>query len=162
MFGIFIFVTVLLAIANQTVQIPFQSNQTSTIKNDHLVNVTNVDIQQIVDELRKNRSLLEENGPRQVILSVVSFFVAMALAIFGIQLVFRPQKREVKYFTASILSLIIPVTILLISYVASVILGIPGLGIIAKNVWLFASLMLLIPVITLIFLLILHRKVKEQ
>jgi len=86
----------------------------------------------------------------------------MAFTIFGIQLAFRPQQTEIKYFTAAILSLVIPVTVLLVAFVGSNILGFQTLGLISKNVWLFASLMLLIPIFTLIILIILHRISRER
>jgi hypothetical protein len=86
----------------------------------------------------------------------------MAFTIFGIQLAFRPQKTEIKYFTVAILSLIIPVTVLLIAFVGSNVLGIQTFGLISKNVWLFASVMLLIPIFTLIILVILHRISRER
>jgi hypothetical protein len=116
----------------------------------------------MINELRKFRTVLEENAPRQVVLSIVSFFVAMAFTIFGIQLAFRPQKTEIKYFTAAILSLVIPVTVLLVTFVVSNVLGIQTFSLISKNVWLFASVMLLIPIFTLIILLILHRISRER
>ena len=116
----------------------------------------------MIDELRKSRTLLEVSAPRQVVLSIVSFFVAMAFTIFGIQLAFRPQKTEIKYFTVAILSLIIPVTVLLITFVGSNVLGIQSFGLISRNVWLFASVMLLIPIFTLIILVILHRIRRER
>jgi len=116
----------------------------------------------MINELRKFRTVLEENAPRQVVLSIVSFFVAMAFTIFGIQLAFRPQKTEIKYFTAAILSLIIPITVLLVTFVVSNVIGIQTFSLISKNVWLFASVMLLIPIFTLIILLILHRISRQQ
>lgn len=134
-------VMLLLVISSPIIITSFQITQAQTTSNNQL----------------DNSSL---DAQRQVILTIVSFFVALAMAIFGIQLAFRPRRSDLKYFTAAILALIIPVTGLLISFIAVSILGIPDLGIIAKNVWLFASLMLLIPVITLFVLLILHRRVQ--
>ena len=160
---VLITVMVLLTIAFQTMQGSLQTNRVLAIENDPLAkNGTNNETQIIINELRKSRSVLEENAPRQVILSVVSFFVAMAFTIFGIQLAFRPQKREIKYFTAAILSLIIPVSVLLIMFVGSNVLGIQAFSLISKNVWFFASVMLLIPIFTLIILLILHRISRQQ
>ena len=161
-----VFVTVmffLLTIPYQTVQGSLQIDQILASKNDTLYkNGTDDKAQIIINELRKFRTVLEESGPRQVILSIVSFFVAMAFTIFGIQLAFRPQKTEIKYFNVAILSLLIPVTILLVMFVGSNVLGIQTLGLISKNVWLFASVMLLIPIFTLIILVILHRISREQ
>ena len=155
---ILIIVMVLFSISFQTTQGSLQINQVLASKNDTLYkNGTDDKTQNIINELRKSRIVLEETAPRQVVLSIVSFFVAMAFTIFGIQLAFRPQKTEIKYFTAAILSLIIPVTVLLIMFVGSNVLGIQTFGLISKNVWLFASVMLLIPIFTLIILLILHR-----
>jgi hypothetical protein len=160
---VLITVMVLLTIPVQTMQGSLQTNRVLAIENDPLAkNGTNNETQIIINELRKSRSVQEENAPRQVILSVVSFFVAMAFTIFGIQLAFRPQKREIKYFTAAILSLIIPVSVLLITFVGSNVLGIQTFSLISKNVWLFASVMLLIPIFTLIILLILHRITRQQ
>ena len=156
-------VMVLLTIPYQTMQGSLQTNRVLAIENDPLAkNGTNNETQIIINELRKSRSVQEENAPRQVILSVVSFFVAMAFTIFGIQLAFRPQKTEIKYFNVAILSLIIPVTVLLVMFVGSSVLGIQAFGIISKNVWLFASVMLLIPIFTLIILVILHRISRER
>ncbi len=160
---VLITVMVLLTIAFQTMQGSLQTNRVLAIENDPLAkNGTNNETQIIINELRKSRSVQEENAPRQVILSVVSFFVAIAFTIFGIQLAFRPQKREIKYFTAAILSLIIPVSVLLIMFVGSNVLGIQAFSLISKNVWFFASVMLLIPIFTLIILLILHRISRQQ
>lgn len=136
-------VMLLLVISSPIIITSFQITQAQTTSNNKL----------------DNSSL---DAQRQVILTIVSFFVALAMAIFGLQLAFRPRKYDIKYFTAAILALIIPVTALLVSFTAASILGIPGLGIIAKNVWLFASLMLLIPIITLFVLLILHRRVRQN
>jgi len=153
----------LLTIPDQTMQGSSQINQVLASKNDTLyTNGTDDKTQVMIDELRKSRTVLEVSAPRQVVLSIVSFFVAMAFTIFGIQLAFRPQKTEIKYFTAAILSLIIPVTVLLIAFVGSNVLGIQTLGLISKNVWLFASVMLLIPIFTLIILVILHRISRER
>ncbi|MDW3614751.1 MAG: hypothetical protein QN773_09770, partial [Nitrososphaeraceae archaeon] len=147
----------------QTMQGSLQINQVLASKNDTLLtNGTDDKTQIMIDELRKSRTLLEVSAPRQVVLSIVSFFVAMAFTIFGIQLAFRPQKTEIKYFTVAILSLIIPVTVLLITFVASNVLGIQSFGLISRNVWLFASVMLLIPIFTLIILVILHRIRRER
>jgi hypothetical protein len=160
---VLITVMVLLTIPYQTMQGLLQTNRVLAVENDPLSkNGTNNETQIIINELRKSRIVQEENAPRQVILSVVSFFVAMAFTIFGIQLAFRPQKAEIKYFTAAILSLIIPVTVLLIMFVGSNVLGIQTFSLISKNVWLFASVMLLIPIFTLIILLILHRISRQQ
>ncbi len=153
----------LLTISYQTMQGSLQINQVLASKNDTLLtNGTDDKTQIMIDELRKSRTLLEVSAPRQVVLSIVSFFVAMAFTIFGIQLAFRPQKTEIKYFTVAILSLVIPVTVLLITFVASNVLGIQSFGLISRNVWLFASVMLLIPIFTLIILVILHRIRRER
>ena len=152
-----------LTIPYQTMQGSLQINQVLASKNDTLYkNGTDDKTQIMIDELRKSRTVLEVSAPRQVVLSIVSFFVAMAFTIFGIQLAFRPQKTEIKYFTVAILSLIIPVTVLLITFVGSNVLGIQSIGLISRNVWLFASVMLLIPIFTLIILVILHRISREQ
>jgi hypothetical protein len=151
----------LLTIPYQTVQGLLQINQALASKNDTLYkNGTDDKTQIMINELRKFRTVLEETAPRQVVLSIVSFFVAFT--IFGIQLAFRPQKTEIKYFTAAILSLIIPVTVLLVTFVVSNVLDIQTFSLISKNVWLFASVMLLIPIFTLIILLILHRISRQQ
>ena len=153
----------LLTMPYQTMLGSLQINQVLASKNDTLLtNGTDDKTQIMIDELRKSRTLLEVSAPRQVVLSIVSFFVAMAFTIFGIQLAFRPQKTEIKYFTVAILSLIIPVTVLLITFVASNVLGIQSFGLISRNVWLFASVMLLIPIFTLIILVILHRIRRER
>ncbi|MDW0181074.1 MAG: hypothetical protein QN784_01925 [Nitrososphaeraceae archaeon] len=153
----------LMTVPYQTMQGSLQINQVLASKNDTLItNGTDDKTQIMIDELRKSRTLLEVSAPRQVVLSIVSFFVAMAFTIFGIQLAFRPQKTEIKYFTVAILSLIIPVTVLLITFVASNVLGIQSFGLISRNVWLFASVMLLIPIFTLIILVILHRIRRER
>ena len=153
----------LLTIPYQTMQGSLQINQVLASKNDTLYkNGTDDKTQIMIDELRKSRTVLEVSAPRQVVLSIVSFFVAMAFTIFGIQLAFRPQKREIKYFTVGILSLVIPVTLLLIRFVGSNVLVIQTFGLISKNVWLFASVMLLIPIFTLIILVILHRISRER
>ena len=153
----------LLTIPYQTMQGSLQINQVLASKNDTLYkNGTDDKTQIIINELRQSRIVLQESAPRQVVLSIVSFFVAMAFTIFGIQLAFRPQKTEIKYFTVAILSLIIPVTVLLIAFVGSNVLGIQTFGLISKNVWLFASVMLLIPIFTLIILVILHRISRER
>lgn len=153
----------LMTIPYQTMQGSLQINQVLASKNDTLLtNGTDDKTQIMIDELRKSRTLLEVSAPRQVVLSIVSFFVAMAFTIFGIQLAFRPQKTEIKYFTVAILSLIIPVTVLLIMFVGSNILDIQTFGLISRNVWLFASVMLLIPIFTLIILVILHRIRRER
>ncbi|MFZ0741022.1 MAG: hypothetical protein WAM54_05455 [Nitrososphaeraceae archaeon] len=152
-----------MTIPYQTMQGSLQINQVLASKNDTLLtNGTDDKTQIMIDELRKSRTLLEVSAPRQVVLSIVSFFVAMAFTIFGIQLAFRPQKTEIKYFNVAILSLIIPVTVLLVMFVGSSVLGIQAFGIISKNVWLFASVMLLIPIFTLIILVILHRISRER
>ena len=152
-----------LTIPYQTMQGSLQINQVLASKNDTLYkNGTDDKTQIMIDELRKSRTVLEVSAPRQVVLSIVSFFVAMAFTIFGIQLAFRPQKTEIKYFTVAILSLIIPVTVLLIAFVGSNVLGFQTFGLISKNVWLFASVMLLIPIFTLIILVILHRISRER
>ena len=161
----FVLVTVmfLLTMPYQTMLGSLQINQVLASKNDTLfTNGTDDKTQIMIDELRKSRTLLEVSAPRQVVLSIVSFFVAMAFTIFGIQLAFRPQKTEIKYFTVAILSLIIPVTVLLITFVGSNVLGIQSFGLISRNVWLFASVMLLIPIFTLIILVILHRIRRER
>ena len=152
----------LLTIPYQTVQGSLQINQVLASKNDTIYKNGTDDKTQMINELRKFRTVLEENAPRQVVLSIVSFFVAMAFTIFGIQLAFRPQKTEIKYFTAAILSLIIPITVLLVTFVVSNVIGIQTFSLISKNVWLFASVMLLIPIFTLIILLILHRISRQQ
>lgn len=153
----------LFTIPYQTIQGSLQINQLLASKNDTLYkNGTDDKTQIIINELRKSRTVLEVTAPRQVVLSIVSFFVAMAFTIFGIQLAFRPQKTEIKYFNVAILSLLIPVTVLLIAFVGSNVLGIQTLGLISKNVWLFASVMLLIPIFTLIILVILHRISRER
>ena len=153
----------LLTMPYQTMLGSLQINQVLASKNDTLYkNGTDDKTQIMIDELRKSRTLLEVSAPRQVVLSIVSFFVAMAFTIFGIQLAFRPQKTEIKYFTVAILSLIIPVTVLLITFVGSNVLGIQSFGLISRNVWLFASVMLLIPIFTLIILVILHRIRRER
>ena len=160
---VLVIVMFLLTIPYQTMQGSLQINQVLASKNDTLYkNGTDDKTQIMIDELRKSRTLLEESAPRQVVLSIVSFFVAMAFTIFGIQLAFRPQKTEIKYFNVAILSLIIPVTVLLVMFVGSSVLGIQAFGIISKNVWLFASVMLLIPIFTLIILVILHRISRER
>ncbi|MDW0139488.1 MAG: hypothetical protein QOK60_07820 [Nitrososphaeraceae archaeon] len=152
-----------MTIPYQTMQGSLQINQVLASKNDTLYkNGTDDKTQIIINELRQSRIVLQESAPRQVVLSIVSFFVAMAFTIFGIQLAFRPQKTEIKYFNVAILSLIIPVTVLLVMFVGSSVLGIQAFGIISKNVWLFASVMLLIPIFTLIILVILHRISRER
>lgn len=160
---VLIIVMFLLTIPYQTMQGSLQINQVLASKNDTLYkNGTDDKTQIIINELRQSRIVLQESAPRQVVLSIVSFFVAMAFTIFGIQLAFRPQKTEIKYFNVAILSLIIPVTVLLVMFVGSSVLGIQAFGIISKNVWLFASVMLLIPIFTLIVLVILHRISRER
>ncbi|MDW0147387.1 MAG: hypothetical protein QOK59_01740 [Nitrososphaeraceae archaeon] len=160
---VLIIVMFLLTIPYQTMQGSLQINQVLASKNDTLYkNGTDDKTQIIINELRQSRIVLQESAPRQVVLSIVSFFVAMAFTIFGIQLAFRPQKTEIKYFNVAILSLIIPVTVLLVMFVGSSVLGIQAFGIISKNVWLFASVMLLIPIFTLIILVILHRISRER
>jgi hypothetical protein len=160
---VLITVVFLLTLHFQTTQGPLQINQVLASKNDTVYkNGSDDNTQIIIDELRKSRVVLEVSAPRQVVLSIVSFFVAMAFTIFGIQLAFRPQKAEIKYFTVAILSLIIPVTVLLITFLGSNVLGIQTLGLISENVWLFASVMLLIPIFTLIILVILHRVSRER
>ena len=136
----------------------FLVNKVEPLNNNETSNDTEV----VIKDLKKSMTALAESAPRQVVLSIVSFFVAMAFTIFGIQLAFRPQKAEIKYFTAAILSLIIPVTVLLVTFVGSNVLGIQTFGLISQNVWLFASLMLLIPIFTLIILVILHRISRER
>lgn len=138
--------------------IRFLVNKVEPLNNNETSNDTEV----VIKDLKKSLTALAESAPRQVVLSIVSFFVAMAFTIFGIQLAFRPQKAEIKYFTAAILSLIIPVTVLLVTFVGSNVLGIQTFGLISQNVWLFASLMLLIPIFTLIILVILHRISRER
>ena len=158
-----IIVMFLLTIPYQTMQGSLQINQVLASKNDTIYkNGTDDKTQIIINELRQSRIVLQESAPRQVVLSIVSFFVAMAFTIFGIQLAFRPQKTEIKYFNVAILSLIIPVTVLLVMFVGSSVLGIQAFGLISKNVWLFASVMLLIPIFTLIVLVILHRISRER
>jgi hypothetical protein len=160
---ILVTVMFLLTMVYQTMPGSFQINQVLASKNETLnKNGTDDKTQVMIDELRKSRIVLEVSAPRQVVLSIVSFFVALAFTIFGIQLAFRPQKTEIKYFTAAILSLIIPITVLLIMFVGSNVLGIQTLGLISRNVWLFASVMLLIPIFTLIILVILHRIRRER
>lgn len=160
---VLIIVMFLLTIPYQTMQGSLQINQVLASKNDTLYkNGTDDKTQIIINELRQSRIVLQESAPRQVVLSIVSFFVAMAFTIFGIQLAFRPQKTEIKYFNVAILSLIIPVTVLLVMFVGSSVLGIQAFGLISKNVWLFASVMLLIPIFTLIILVILHRISRER
>jgi len=158
-----IIVMFLLTIPYQTMQGSLQVSEVLASKNDTLyTNGTEDKTQIIINELRQSRIVLQESAPRQVVLSIVSFFVAMAFTIFGIQLAFRPQKTEIKYFNVAILSLIIPVTVLLVMFVGSSVLGIQAFGLISKNVWLFASVMLLIPIFTLIVLVILHRISRER
>jgi hypothetical protein len=160
---ILVTVMFLFTIPYQTIQGSLQINQVLASTNDTLYkNGTDDKTQIIINELRKSRTVLEVSAPRQVVLSIVSFFVAMAFTIFGIQLAFRPQKAEIKYFNVAILSLLIPVTVLLVMFVGSNVLGIQTLGLISKNVWLFASVMLLIPIFTLIILVILHRISRER
>jgi hypothetical protein len=160
---IFIILMFLLTIPYQTMQGSLQINRVLASKNDTLYkNGTDDKTQIIINELRQSRIVLQESAPRQVVLSIVSFFVAMAFTIFGIQLAFRPQKTEIKYFNVAILSLIIPVTVLLVMFVGSSVLGMQAFGLISKNVWLFASVMLLIPIFTLIVLVILHRISRER
>jgi hypothetical protein len=162
-FVVLVTVVSLLTIPYQSLQGSLQINQVLASKNDTIFkNGTDDKTQIIINELRKSRTVLEVSAPRQVVLSIVSFFVAMAFTIFGIQLAFRPQKTEIKYFNVAILSLLIPVTMLLIAFVGSNVLGIQTLGLISKNVWLFASVMLLIPIFTLIILVILHRISRER
>jgi len=162
----FILVTVVFLMSTpyyQTIQGSLKIDQYLASKNDTLYkNATDDETQIIINELRKFTTVLEVSAPRQVVLSIVSFFVAIAFTIFGIKLAFRPQKTEIKYFNAAILSLLIPVTVLLVMFVGSNILGIQTLGLISKNVWLFASVMLLIPIFTLIILVILHRISRER
>ena len=146
-------VMILLVMSSPIITASFQISRAQTTKIISSYNNT-LDTEKILGKIYST----ENFDPRQVILTIVSFFVALAMAIFGIQLAFRPRKSDIKYFTAAILALIIPVTGLLVSFIAASILEIPGLGIIANNVWLFASLMLLIPIITLVVLLILHQK----
>ena len=147
----------------QAIQGALQIDQDLASKNDTInKNGTDNNTQVIINELRKFTTVVEVSAPRQVVLSIVSFFVAIAFTIFGIKLAFRPQKTEIKYFNAAILSLLIPVTVLLVMFVGSNILGIQTLGLISKNVWLFASVMLLIPIFTLIILVILHRISRER
>lgn len=160
---ILLILMILLGISYQNTHASLQLNRILVNKvepqeNDETSNNTEV----VIKDLRKSMTALAESAPRQVVLSIVSFFVAMAFTIFGIQLAFRPQKAEIKYFTAAILSLIIPVTVLLVTFVGSNILGIQTFGLISQNVWLFASLMLLIPIFTLIILVILHRISRER
>ena len=160
---IFLIVMVLLGITFQNTHGSLQLNRFLVTNVDPLgKNGNNNDTDTVINDLKKSMTVLEESAPRQVVLSIVSFFVAMAFTIFGIQLAFRPQKTEIKYFTAAILSLVIPVTVLLVTFVGSNVLGIQTFGIISKNVWLFASLMLLIPIFTLIILVILHRISRER
>jgi hypothetical protein len=160
---ILLILMILLGISYQNTHASLQLNRILVNKiepqeNDETSNNTEV----VIKDLRKSMTALAESAPRQVVLSIVSFFVAMAFTIFGIQLAFRPQKAEIKYFTAAILSLIIPVTVLLVTFVGSNVLGIQTFGLISQNVWLFASLMLLIPIFTLIILVILHRISRER
>ena len=160
---VLVIVMFLMTIPYQTMRGSLQITQVLASKNDTiLTNGTDDKTQIMINELKKFRTVLEENAPRQVVLSIVSFFVAMAFTIFGIQLAFRPQKTEIKYFTAAILSLIIPISVLLVTFVVSNVLGIQTFSLISKNVWLFASVMLLIPIFTLIILLILHRISRQQ
>ena len=160
---ILLILMIILGIAYQNAQASLQLNRFLVNKvepqdNNETSNGTEV----VIKDLKKSMTALAESAPRQVVLSIVSFFVAMAFTIFGIQLAFRPQKAEIKYFTAAILSLIIPVTVLLVTFVGSNVLGIQTFGLISQNVWLFASLMLLIPIFTLIILVILHRISRER
>ncbi|HEX2304892.1 MAG TPA: hypothetical protein VHH33_01255, partial [Nitrososphaeraceae archaeon] len=86
---VFVTVMFLLNIPYQTVQGSLQINQVLASKNDTLYkNGTDDKTQIVINELRKFRTVLEETAPRQVVLSIVSFFVAMAFTIFGIQLAF--------------------------------------------------------------------------
>jgi hypothetical protein len=154
---------IILGIAYQNAQASLQLNRFLVNKVEPQdYNETSNDTEVVIKDLKKSMTALAESAPRQVVLSIVSFFVAMAFTIFGIQLAFRPQKAEIKYFTAAILSLIIPVTVLLVTFVGSNVLGIQTFGLISQNVWLFASLMLLIPIFTLIILVILHRISRER
>jgi hypothetical protein len=154
---------IILGIAYQNAQASLQLNRFLVNKVEPQdYNETSNDTEVVIKDLKKSMTALAESAPRQVVLSIVSFFVAMAFTIFGIQLAFRPQKAEIKYFTAAILSLIIPVTVLLVTFVGSNVLGIQTFGLISQNVWLFASLMLLIPIFTLIILVILHRTSRER
>lgn len=154
---------IILGIAYQNAQASLQLNRFLVNKvGPQDYNETSNDTEVVIKDLKKSMTALAESAPRQVVLSIVSFFVAMAFTIFGIQLAFRPQKAEIKYFTAAILSLIIPVTVLLVTFVGSNVLGIQTFGLISQNVWLFASLMLLIPIFTLIILVILHRISRER
>ena len=94
---ILVTVMFLLTIHYQTMQGPLQINQVLASKNDTLfTNGTDDKTQIMIDELRKSRTVLEVSAPRQVVLSIVSFFVAMAFTIFGIQLAFRQKKTEIK------------------------------------------------------------------
>jgi uncharacterized protein YsxB (DUF464 family) len=160
---ILLILMIILGIAYQNAQASLQLNRFLVNKVEPQdYNETSNDTEVVIKDLKKSMTALAESAPRQVVLSIVSFFVAMAFTIFGIQLAFRPQKAEIKYFTAAILSLIIPVTVLLVTFVGSNVLGIQTFGLISQNVWLFASLMLLIPIFTLIILVILHRISRER
>ena len=160
---ILLILMIILGIAYQNVQASLQLNRFLVNKVEPQdYNETSNETEVVIKDLKKSMTALAESAPRQVVLSIVSFFVAMAFTIFGIQLAFRPQKAEIKYFTAAILSLIIPVTVLLVTFVGSNVLGIQTFGLISQNVWLFASLMLLIPIFTLIILVILHRISRER
>jgi preprotein translocase subunit SecY len=92
---------VLLSMPIQTMQISLLTNQ--SVSKRILNNETNDNTQAIVNELRKMRSVLEVSAPRQVILTIVSFFVAIAFTVFGVQLAFRPEKTEIKYFRVAIM-----------------------------------------------------------
>jgi hypothetical protein len=96
-FSILVVVMVLLSIPTQTMQISLLTNQ--SISKRILNNETNNNTQAIVNELRKMRGILEGSRPRQVILTIVSFFVAIAFTVFGVQLAFRPEKTEIKYLS---------------------------------------------------------------
>ena len=160
---ILLILMIILGIAYQNAHASLQLNRFLVNKVEPQdYNETSNDTEVVIKDLKKSMTALAESAPRQVVLSIVSFFVAMAFTIFGIQLAFRPQKAEIKYFTAAILSLIIPVTVLLVTFVGSNVLGIQTFGLISQNVWLFASLMLLIPIFTLIILVILHRISRER
>lgn len=77
---VLITVMFLLTIPYQTIEESLQINQVLASKNDTIYkNGTDDKTQIIINELRKSRTVLEESAPRQVVLSIVSFFVAMGL-----------------------------------------------------------------------------------
>ena len=90
-----IIVVMILSVISSPIIVSFQITQAQTTRNIQLDN-SSLDAQKILDAIYN----IENFDPRQVILTIVSFFVALAMAIFGIQLAFRPRKSDIKYFTA--------------------------------------------------------------